>query len=225
MVSKYDSPIGSKQFQGQPMKEFNVPDESGFAPPQHRQINHEMPEFDQNAMREFEAEMQPRPGPLSMKSLSAVEQQMLEAKRAQREGKQRLSEGAKRRINMLIDMVRLTKDVDIDGKLYRLQTLQSKELRDALVATSEFDGSIQLIFETRRQLLGRSLVVVAGVDISEFLSSNELSDRLDFIEMLDHSILMRLYNEYTALAQEAESKYAIKTEQQVKEVLEDLKKP
>ena len=156
--------------------------------------------------------------------MSNVEKDIFEAKKAQREGKQRLSDGARRRIEMLVGMVRLTRDLEIEGNLYRLQTLKSRELRDALVATAEFDGSIQLIFETRRQLLARSLIIVAGVEIAQFLNSDELQEKLDFIEELDHSLLLRLYNEYTSLAQEAQDKYAIKTEQQVKEVLEDLKK-
>ena len=33
MPAGYDSPIGKKQFAGQPMKEVVIPDESGYAPP------------------------------------------------------------------------------------------------------------------------------------------------------------------------------------------------
>lgn len=225
-MPKYDSPIGSRQIQGPAMRDVSVPDESGFTPPppQHRHMREEVPPFDPEAMREFENNMQPRHNPIPMKELNDVERQVFQAKKAQREGKQRLSDGARRRIEMLVEMVRLTRDVDVDGKMYRLQTLKSRELREALVATAEFDGSIQLVFETRKQLLARSLIVVAGVEVAQFLNSNDLQDCLDFIEELDHSLLLRLYNEYVSLAQEAQDKYTIKSEQQVKEVLEDLKK-
>ena len=149
---------------------------------------------------------------------------MMAAKKAQREGKQRLSDGARRRIEILIGMVRLTRDIDIEGNVFKLQTLKSKEMRDALVATSEFDGTIQLVFETRKQLLARSLVMIAGVETAQFLNSEDMQDRLDFIEEMDHSLLLRLYSEYISLSKEAQDKYALKTPEEVKEVLEDLKK-
>ena len=227
-MPKFDSPIGSKQIQGQPMREFSVPDESEGAPPilPHMPRRHEPPappQFDPAAMRDFQEAMQPRPN-VTMKELNEVEQRIYEAKKAKREGKDRLSDGARRRIEMLIEMTRATREVEIGGNLYRLQSLSSVELRDATTATAEFDGSVQFIFEIRKQLLARSLTVVAGVESTQFLNSNDLQDRLDFIELMDHALLLRLYNEYNILAKEVQDRYAIKSEQEVKEVVEDLKK-
>jgi len=215
---KYESPLGNKQMAGGSAVSYSVSDETGY---QQQMENQPLP-FDQEVLREFNASQPQRN--TTVRELTDVEKQIFNAKKAKREGKERLSEGAKRRVEMLIGMIQLTKDVDIEGNLFRLQTLRSKELREALVATAEYDGSIQFIFETRKQLLARSLVVVAGVEIEQFLNSTDLQDRLDFVEEMDHSLLLRLYNEYVLLSQEAEQKYAIKTEQQVKEVLEDLKK-
>jgi hypothetical protein len=159
------------------------------------------------------------------REMTAEEEAILAAKKAQREGKQRLSEGARRRIEMLIGMTRLTKNVEIEGQLYKLQTLTSQELRDAIVGAAEFDGSVQFIFETRKQLLARALTMVAGVEIEQFLYSDDVQDKLFFVEQMDHALLLRLYNEYVALANEAQDKYGLKTEIQVKEVVEALKKP
>jgi hypothetical protein len=221
-MAEFNSPLGTKKIQGPPMRDFSVPDATG-APQQVRNIREEQPPpFDPVALREFQASMQPQAPP--MRQLSEVEQQILAAKQAKREGRERLSEGAKRRIEMLIGMTQLTKDIDINGNIYRLQTLASKDLREAIMAAAEFDGSVQLVFETRKQILARSLTVVAGMEINQFLGSDSLQDKLDFIEYLDHSLLLRLYNEYTALSTQADSKYAIKTEAQVKEVVADLKK-
>jgi len=229
-MAEFRSPIGNKQIKGTPMKDFTVPDETGFQQPAQQQYRQpgpqetQHPPFDPQAMREFQQSMQPQPQQFQVKELSEVEQQIITAKKAQREGKQRLSDGAKRRIEMLIGMTRLTREVTISENIYKLQSLSSKELRDALTATAEFDGTVAFIFETRRQLLARSLVTVAGVDISQFLNSYELEDRLDFIEEMDHALLVRLYNEYTEMNKDAQDKYSLKTEAQVKEVLEDLKK-
>lgn len=220
-MPKFDSPIGSKQFQGPPMRDFSVPDETGHEhqPPmssrQARQM-HEQPAFDERSMREFQSMTPP--------GFSDIEKEIMAAKKAKREGKERLTEGARRRIEMLLGMTRLTRDVDIGGQMYKLQTLTSQELRDALVATAEFDGTVQFIFETRKQLLARSLTVVSGVEIDQFLNSRDLEDKLYFIELNDHALLSRLYNEYLELVKEAQEKYSPKTEAQIKEMVEDLKK-
>jgi hypothetical protein len=225
-MPKFDSPIGSKQFQGQPMREFNVPDDSGYEQPTQRPTRtpHEpLPAFDERSMREFQSQMQPPP-PGPVREMTDIEREILAAKKAKREGKERLSDGARRRIEMLIGMTRITRDIDISGQMYKLQTLTSEELRDAIVAAAEFDGTVQFIFETRKQLLARSLTVVSGVEIDQFLNSRDLEDRLYFIELLDHALLSRLYSEYVTLSKEAQDRYSPKTEEQVKEVLEDLKK-
>jgi cell division protein ZapA (FtsZ GTPase activity inhibitor) len=226
-MPEFKSPLGTKQFQGQPMRDISVPDESGPPQQQQRRHRHEEPVFDERAMRDFQAqmEMQNQPPPQApVRELNEVEREMLAAKKAKREGKERLSDGARRRIEMLLGMIRLHKDIEIDGQLYRVRTLASEELREAIVGAAEFDGSVQFIFEMRRQILARSLVVVAGVEVDQFLNSYELEDRLNFIEALDHALLIRLYNEYTELTQQAQNKYSPKTDAQVKEVLEDLKK-
>jgi hypothetical protein len=225
-MPKFDSPIGSKQFQGQPMREVSIPDDTGYEEPpmpRARQPREPAPVFDERSMREFQSQMQPpEPGP--MREMSEMERGILAAKKAKREGKERLSDGAKRRIEMLIGMTRLTREVDVGGQMYKLQTLTSQELRDAVVATAEFDGKVEFIFENRKQLLARSVTVIAGVAIDQFLNSDELEAKLEFIELIDHALLHRLYGEYVSLTQEAQNKYSPKTEEQVKEVIADLKK-
>jgi cell division protein ZapA (FtsZ GTPase activity inhibitor) len=225
-MPKFDSPIGSKQFQGQPMREFSVPDDSGYEQPPQRPVRtpHEpLPAFDERSMREFQAQMQ-QPAPGGVREMTDIEKEIHAAKKAKREGKERLSDGARRRIEMLIGMTRLTREVDIGGQMYKLQTLTSQELRDAVVATAEFDGKVEFIFENRKQLLARAVIVVAGVPIDQFLNSNELDAKLEFIELIDHALLHRLYSEYVSLVQEAQNKYSPKTEEQAKEVVDDLKK-
>lgn len=230
-MPKFESPIGNKQFPNQPMRDLSVTDDSGYQPPSaaspHRRRDHQAaPVIDEAAFQEFQARMQPPPPPFREISDSdqAAMNEILAAKKAKREGKERLSEGARRRIEMLIGMTRLTKDIEIGGQMYRIQTLTSQELRDAIVATAEFDGSVQFIFENRKQLLARSVTMVAGLETDQFLASNELEARLAFIELMPHELLLRLFNEYNSLAREAQDKYNPKTVEQIKEVVEDLKK-
>lgn len=227
-MPKFESPIGNKQFQGQ-MRDVAVPDESGYEPPPQMpqrpmRHDHSPPVFDERAMRDFQAQMQPQGAMAMPREMTDLEKDILAAKKAKREGKERLSDGARRRIEILLGMTRLTKDVEVGGQIYKIQTLTSQELREAVVATAEFDGSVQFIFENRKQLLARALTVVAGLDINEFVNSNDLEARLEFIELMDHALLLRLFTEYNNLAKEAQDRYNPRTEAQVKEVVEDLKK-
>lgn len=232
-MPEFKSPLGNKQIQGQPMRDFSVPDEGGYdsqpVPPQrpvrHRH-QHEQPVFDDQALREFTAaQQQPmNPAQMPIREMSETELQILAAKKAKREGRERLSDGAKRRIEMLVGMARMTRTCDINGTTFTLQTLRNKESRDVLVASIPFDGTIEFTFENAKQTLARSLVQIAGTDIDQFLSSSDLDVKLAFIEELPQPLFSRLYNEYAALDAEARDKFAIKTDAEVKEVVEDLKK-
>lgn len=226
-MPKFDSPIGSKQFQGQPMRDVAVPDESGYPqgqmphrvrPPVH---DHSPPVFDEAAFRDFQAQMNPvQP----VREMSDVERQILETKKAKKEGRERLSEGARRRIEMLIGMSRMSKTVEINGTPFTLQTLKNEETRDILIASIPYDGTIEFSFENAKQTLARSLIEIAGTSIEQFLSTPDLDVRLDFISQLPQALFTRLYNEYVTLDTESRTKFGLVNEVDVKEVVEDLKK-
>jgi hypothetical protein len=153
-----------------------------------------------------------------------LERQIRAAKEARRTGKERLNDGAKKRVEMLVGMTRSTREVTIEGYKYVFQTLRSKEMREAIMAASEFDNTVQSPFEIRRQFLARSLVQIAGVEANQFAGSNSLDAKLDLIDQLDEPLLNRLYDEYLSLVKESRDRYAVKNAQEAQEVVEDLKK-
>ena len=215
-MPNFESPIGGRKFASNTMRNFEVPDESEYDAglPQQNFV-------EENFAREYHARdpfMQPQ------KSEVEIEKEIRAAREAKRLGREKMSDGAKRRIEMLLGMTRVTREVDISGNIFVLRTLKSKEMSDAIFEVSKVDGTTQAPYEIRRQLLARSLTHIAGVEIEQFIGSNTLQSRLDFVDELDDSVLTRLYMEYTVLSSEARNKYAAKTEQEVKEVLEDLKK-
>ena len=125
---------------------------------------------------------------------------------------------------MLLGMTQSTRDCVIENNNYSLKSLKSKEMRAALMAASEFDGTIQAPYEIRRQFLARSLTHVAGIEIDHFLGSKTLESKLLFLDELDESLLNRLYEEYLILNKDSREKFAINTAQDAKEVVEDIKK-
>lgn len=202
-MPSYESPLGKKSFGSSSMKEYDVPDET------EKSIMDLQSRF-QNDFQEEVSEQE-------MKELR-------EARKAKLSGKERLNDGAKRRIEMLIGMSRVSRSCELDGNSYLFQSLKSKDMRDVYTASAEFDGTIHFAYEIRRQTIARSLSQVGGIDINQFLGSNAFESKLMFLDELPESLLQRLFIEYRELEKESNEKYAIKTENDAKEVVEDLKK-
>lgn len=199
---KFESPLGSKQFASQPLREYDVPDESQY----HTNTMTFGTPIDED------------------EEVSNIEREVKIAREMKRTGKERLNEGAKRRLEILLGMTRTTHVVDINGTKFEFQTLKSKEMREAIMKAAEFDGTIQSPFEIRKQFLARSLVRIAEVDFNQFIGSNSLEAKLEFIDELDDSLLNRLYKEYIAMVDESKNKFAIKNEDDAKGIVEDIKK-
>jgi len=219
-MPKFESDItANKPLTIQGLREFDVPDASEMtsAPPLSPHRQRFASGEGQTGYQTFQASAEP--------DMSQIEQEMRQARLDKRQGKERLSGGAKRRIELLIGMTKQTRQVMVEDNLFVLQSLNGKEMQEAIMAAAEFDGTVQSPFELRRQLLARSLIQVAELEIAQFIGSNDLEVRLEFIDKLDDALLNRLYNEYLSLKKETQEKFSMpKTEVDAKEVMEDLKK-
>ena len=209
-MPSFDSPIGRKKITGQAMREFDVPDESE--------------QSSQVRFRENPASYEAVPKQMNVSSDEELEREIQYAREVKRTGREKLNDGAKRRIEMLIGMTQTTRQFSIGDNVFILRSLKSKEMKDALLAVSEFDGTIQAPYEMRRQILSRSLTHVANVEIDQFIGSNTLESKMSFIDELDESLLGRIYDEYVLLSKESRDKFAIKNDQDAEEVVENLKK-
>lgn len=224
---------------GQGMRQFDVPDESedlydysqDSGPPvdpqnieaiNARLASRGLPPLDETPRRPV-APAQAR-NYNDTEALNNLENKVSQARKLKATGKERLSVGAKRRVEALCGMFKNHIDVDIDGQLFVLRTLKGGEMKAALIAASEFNGTVSLPFETRKYLLSYSLVQIAGTEVEMFLGDNSIEARMEFLEELDDSILNRLYGAYIDLVNETNAKYAIKNEADAKEVAADLKK-
>jgi len=125
---------------------------------------------------------------------------------------------------MLCGISRNLKEVEIDGNVFVLRTLKSKELLDALLSSAKLDGTISLPFQTRKELLARSLVKIAGTDVSLFLGDDSIPARIEFLDELEEPLLEKLYREYTLLVNDVNVRYGLSDSQVAKEVPEDIKK-
>lgn len=224
-MAQFESSLGNKKLTNTQMRELDIPDgnyinqENIVNPVVRRKM------INEESMRNLQEELQHNAS--FSKNISEIEKEFKEAReirKAKISGKERLNDGAKRRLEILLNMTRTTHTVDLEGNIFILQTIPSKSMREAIVKASEYDGTVQAPFEIRRQLLARSITQIAGVDFDQFVGSDLLDDRLLFIDEIDEPLLNKLYNEYLIMSEKAKNKYSIKNESDAKEVLEDLKK-
>jgi hypothetical protein len=154
-----------------------------------------------------------------------VQQTLKQARQEKLTAADRISDTGKRRIELLAQIGRLTKEVKIGEYTFTLRTLKAWEMEAAMLATvrsAEFN--IEASYETRRQQLARSIAKIDGTDMEEVLETNTIDAKLNLIEEMEEIVVSKLWDTFVLLQNEAKEKYGINTEAQAKEVVEDLKK-
>jgi hypothetical protein len=149
-----------------------------------------------------------------------MENRIREEREIKRTGRERLTEGAKKRIDLLLGITRLKRTVKIGEINFVLQSLKSKEIEYCMLKAAEADNNLKALYILRKYQLAKSIVEIANNPIEVFLSSNTLESKLSFIDELDDSVVITLNREYKILAKEAKERYEVKAE----ELADDLKK-
>lgn len=152
---------------------------------------------------------------------------------------QRVDNGTKRRIEILLGIGRAFLDVKIDSPggfaVYTLRTLKSKEKKHVMGLAEElerFRAEKQKLMEKgydlRNQTLAYSICSIDGIDIDTILDisgrSQEERDaiKLAFSGELDDSVAEHLYSKFQELS--VSNRIEFKTANQAKEVAEQIKK-
>lgn len=208
-MTQITSPLGKRTVQSN-QRVLEVPDESEGFESQNPHYKPHQPPVQKN---DFTQEME---------NLKRKEEYFDKRKKLVK-GQERLSAGALDRISALIGMLQVTREVNIDGVVFVLRSLKNHEFRDIMNLSSQ-TTTLQYPFELQNQHLARSLVSVGGLTMDTFLGSDDLEDKLLFVENLDSSVAQRLYKEFVILKEEVNEKYSIKTEGEAKEIVENLKK-
>lgn len=157
--------------------------------------------------------------------LSPAEREELQRLRNETANKQtKITDHAKKRIEILANLGRLTKQVEVDGVSFSLRTLKAKEAREATMSIFDCKNDIEASFEIRRQTLARAIYEIDGQPIELAVGGNSLDAKLDLVDEMEDVAIIKLYNEFNTLRNEVQTKYGLQSEKEVKEVVEDLKK-
>lgn len=159
------------------------------------------------------------------RQLTPAEREELARRRDVEQGKEyRIDSHARQRLEILSNIGRLTKSVEIDGINFELRTLKSREHREAAMVILNSKNDIDAAYESRRQHLARAIYMIDGQDIDLALGGKDFNLKLDLIDQMEDTVVGKLNDAFNALKDEVNQKYRMETEEQVKEVLEDIKK-
>jgi hypothetical protein len=141
-------------------------------------------------------------------------------------GGARINPDAKKRIEILSNIGRMTRDVKMGDHTFTIRTLKAKEAREAALATfSSVDTQLEASYEARRQQLARSIYQIDGHSVNDVIGASDMASKLSWIDdNLEDIVVNKLFSEFNSLKEEAQNKYGIASAEQAKEVVEDLKK-
>jgi hypothetical protein len=199
-MAEFDSPLGRKQFATQSRKVFNVEDTNSA---------------EKNFMPELEVGV-----PIEL--TPAQFQEMQQRRNSFKQTQSRPTSESRQRIELLTGIGRLTKEVTIEGHLFTLQSLKSKEMRETIRAVSQASDGPDSIFEMRAQILARSIVKIDNHPVAVVLGSDSVEARLSFIDDSEEQVVNQLYSAYTEMTKKVD--LAVKNDADVQEVVEEIKK-
>jgi hypothetical protein len=212
-MPKFESPQFTRNIPQQaqrPLKEFNVgiPTEE---------------ELDQENVNPFAGV--PAPAPTNIENVESQLQQAHKEKANVLKYGPRITEHAKRRIEILSNIGRLTRDVKIGDTTFSLRTLKSKEAREAMLDTLAIvKTDLEASYESRKRQLAKALFKIDGEDIQIVLGTDDPVAIMALIDDQEETVTDKLWSEFVSLKEEAKTKYGINTTKQTEEVATDLKK-
>ena len=165
-------------------------------------------------------ESQPAPEPVAKQTLEEFQQIRRESINMQK----KISPIAKERIEILTGLGRLHDDVEFDGVVFSLQSLKAGEMQQVVRLTMEAQSGTDSYFIGRNQVLARAIYKIDGQDVALQLGNATFEARIQWIEDMEDSLVEYLHGKYLAMVQKNKSKFAVETEEQMREVVEDVKK-
>lgn len=154
----------------------------------------------------------------------SIEEEIAEHRRMRASGKEKMEAGFKSRIEALLGMTVLTEEVSFGKVSFILKTLRTNETRQALKAVLDFKDSLEFDLELKRQFLARAIIKVNDLDLDLFMGSNTFEARLEFVDNLENSLQIALFNAYDRLQKKSEEFYGLNNKEAVEELAKEIKK-
>ena len=149
-----------------------------------------------------------------------LNERVKEAHKQKSEYVDRVSPMVKQSIELLSNLGRQTQEVKIGEAVFSLQTLKSKENKEAVMASILVSTGTQLesAYEVRRQQLARSIFKIDGLEMYQVLGNNSLQAKLNLVDEMEENVVSKLFSEFEKLKEKT------KFPETMEEVVEAIKK-
>jgi len=141
--------------------------------------------------------------------------------------KKSISPEAKARIEFLLNLGRITNSVTVEEIEFTFQSLTGDEQNEVFEVLSGFTqlSALRMQYEVRFHTLARALTHIQGKPFAAVIESEDIEDKLEVIRGMDENLSDHLYKWYQKnIVKLGQDKYAINTEEDVKEVVDAIKK-
>lgn len=135
--------------------------------------------------------------------------------------KNKITPNARERIEILTGLGRLREDVDVEGVVFSMQSLKAGEMQEVVRATMAADVVSDRYYIGRNYVLAMAIRKVDGRDIEIILDNKSLSSKVEWLNEMEDSVVEYLHGKYLLMVQK---KLVIETPEEMKEVIEDIKK-
>ncbi len=160
---------------------------------------------------------------LQAPSLEEQEEIFKEARLAKQKGT-RITDGAKKRVEFLLEMFRAEHTVTIRGQEFVLRSLKNAEAKEATKNSIGKVYELEISMEARTQFLARSIVSIAKVPFEDILQSNKVEDKVAFLDELDEVMVLKLWSEFQIMNEKVKQEFGLSKPEVMQEVADDLKK-
>jgi hypothetical protein len=157
----------------------------------------------------------------------------LQSRQERVKAQNKITQSSKKKLEVLLGIGRATKDIEIDGINFSLQTLKDHEIEYITKLPKLFtenpesfkeSTAIEFLFHLRRVTLVYSLFAIDGESVDSVFGTSVFDDKVSILGDLDTNLVTTLFNHYEKLKTETGEKYSLKNKTEVEEVVANIKK-
>ena len=144
-------------------------------------------------------------------------------RKAAMENKKRITSSGRERIELLANLGRAKRDVDVDGMIFTIQSLKTGEIRDVIQICMPIEDKFESYFETRAQTLARAITAIGDAPIGLVLGNDDPATVMSWLDSMDEGVVEFLHKNYLDLIDKHKDKFKLDVKN-VAEVSEEIKK-
>jgi hypothetical protein len=128
-----------------------------------------------------------------------IRQRLSKSKEQIKSQNQRAPKNTVDRMEVLVGISRLTKEVDIDGTIFSIRSLKSREMREIMKYSEAQETKLDQLLSIKLGTLAYSIYEIDGNSFDYICKSGDLEDKIEVVDDFDNFLVKKLWNEYSEM--------------------------